>query len=280
MRVIHDEPLEPARVRRAFVPTMGALHDGHRALMREARNLVGPRGEVVVSIFVNPTQFGAGEDFDSYPRDLDRDVLVCADEGVDVVYAPSAQGVYGSVEEQGSRITLDPGPLGLVWEGAHRPGHFAGVLTVVSILLHQVDPDVALFGEKDYQQLELVRRMCRDLSFGVEIVGVPTVRDADGLALSSRNANLDPEERRQASAVPHALEAAQQAAIDGAQASLSAVDNVLAEAGLVPDYRALCAPDLGPAPDHGGARLLVAVPVGRTRLIDNCTVDLGGNDVR
>jgi pantoate--beta-alanine ligase len=278
MKVIHDEPLERARVRRAFVPTMGALHDGHRALMREARNLVGPRGEVVVSIFVNPTQFAAGEDFDSYPRDLARDVRVCDEEGVDVVYAPSAQGVYGS--EQGSRITIDPGPLGQLWEGAHRPGHFAGVLTVVSILLHQVDPNVAVFGEKDYQQLELVRRMCRDLSYGVEIVGLPTVREVDGLALSSRNVNLDPDQRRLASAVPRALEAAQQAATGGAEAALAAVDTVLAEARLVADYRALCASDLGPTPERGTARLLVAVPVGRTRLIDNCTVDLGGDDVR
>ena len=278
MKVIHDEPLERARVRRAFVPTMGALHDGHRALMREARNLVGPRGEVVVSIFVNPTQFAAGEDFDSYPRDLARDVRVCDEEGVDVVYAPSAQGVYGS--EQGSRITIDPGPLGQLWEGAQRPGHFAGVLTVVSILLHQVDPNVAVFGEKDYQQLELVRRMCRDLSYGVEIVGMPTVREVDGLALSSRNVNLDPDQRRLASAVPRALEAAQQAATGGAEAALAAVDTVLAEARLVADYRALCASDLGPTPERGTARLLVAVPVGRTRLIDNCTVDLGGDDVR
>lgn len=278
MKVIHDEPLERARVRRAFVPTMGALHDGHRALMREARNLVGPRGEVVVSIFVNPTQFAAGEDFDSYPRDLARDVRVCDEEGVDVVYAPSAQGVYGS--EQGSRITIDPGPLGQLWEGAHRPGHFAGVLTVVSILLHQVDPNVAVFGEKDYQQLELVRRMCRDLSYGVEIVGMPTVREVDGLALSSRNVNLDPDQRRLASAVPRALEAAQQAATGGVEAALAAVDTVLAEARLVADYRALCASDLGPTPERGTARLLVAVPVGRTRLIDNCTVDLGGDDVR
>lgn len=278
MKVIHDEPLERARVRRAFVPTMGALHDGHRALMREARNLVGPRGEVVVSIFVNPTQFAAGEDFDSYPRDLARDVRVCDEEGVDVVYAPSAQGVYGS--EQGSRITIDPGPLGQLWEGAHRPGHFAGVLTVVSILLHQVDPNVAVFGEKDYQQLELVRRMCQDLSYGVEIVGMPTVREVDGLALSSRNVNLDPDQRRLASAVPRALEAAQQAATGGAEAALAAVDTVLAEARLVADYRALCASDLGPTPERGTARLLVAVPVGRTRLIDNCTVDLGGDDVR
>ena len=278
MKVIHDEPLERARVRRAFVPTMGALHDGHRALMREARNLVGPRGEVVVSIFVNPTQFAAGEDFDSYPRDLARDVRVCDEEGVDVVYAPSAQGVYGS--EQGSRITIDPGPLGQLWEGAHRPGHFAGVLTVVSILLHQVDPNVAVFGEKDYQQLELVRRMCQDLSYGVEIVGMPTVREVDGLALSSRNVNLDPDQRRLASAVPRALEAAQQVATGGAEAALAAVDTVLAEARLVADYRALCASDLGPTPERGTARLLVAVPVGRTRLIDNCTVDLGGDDVR
>jgi pantoate--beta-alanine ligase len=248
--------------------------------MREARSVVGSEGEVVVSIFVNPTQFGAGEDFESYPRDLDGDVRACADEGVDVVYAPSAAGMYGNADEEAARITIDPGPLGQVWEGEHRPGHFSGVLTVVSILLNRVGADIAVFGEKDFQQLQLVRRMCQDLSYRVEILGVPTVRDADGLALSSRNANLDPDERRLAHAVPRALEAARRAAVGGAESALTAVDTVLADAGLVPDYRALCAPDLGPCPDHGTARLLVAVNVGGTRLIDNCAVDLGGDHVR
>ena len=289
MKLIHDEPLEglrepgarrASRASRAFVPTMGALHDGHRALIRQARSAVGPTGEVVVSIFVNPTQFGAGEDFDSYPRDLEGDLRVCEDEGVDIVYAPSARGVYGGNDDHGERVTVDPGPLGRQWEGAHRPGHFAGVLTVVSILLNQVRPNIALFGEKDYQQLELVRRMCRDLSIDVRIVGVPTVRDDDGLALSSRNVNLDPDERRLAATIPRALEAGQRAAADGSAAVLEAVDAVFAEAGLTPDYRALCAPDLGRAPESGAARLLVAVPVGWTRLIDNCPVELGGTHVR
>ena len=295
MKLIHDEPLDSprslaaprassassaSRASRAFVPTMGALHDGHRALMREARSAVGPVGEVVVSIFVNPTQFGAGEDFDSYPRDLEGDLRVCENEGVDIVYAPSARGVYGDAHDRGGRVTVEPGPLGQVWEGAHRPGHFAGVLTVVNILLNQVRPSSAFFGEKDYQQLELVRRMCLDLSIDVQIVGVPTVRDHDGLALSSRNVNLDPDQRRAAAAVPRALDAAQRAAVDGSAAALEAVDMVFAEAGLTPDYRALCAPDLDRAPERGSARLLVAVPVGRTRLIDNCPVELGGAHVR
>jgi len=292
MKLIHDEPLDSPRslaaprassashASRAFVPTMGALHDGHRALIRQARGAVGPSGEVVVSIFVNPTQFGAGEDFDSYPRDLEGDLRICEDEGVDIVYAPSARGVYGEAADHANRITVDPGPLGREWEGAHRPGHFAGVLTVVSILLNQVRPSIAFFGEKDYQQLELVRRMCRDLSIDVQIVGVPTVRDHDGLALSSRNVNLDPDQRRAAAAIPRALEAGQHAAADGSAAVLEAVDAVFAEAGLTPDYRALCAPDLGRAPERGAARLLVAVPVGRTRLIDNCPLELGGAHVR
>jgi len=282
MKLIHDEPLEglrepgAPRASRAFVPTMGALHDGHRALIRQARGAVGPTGEVVVSIFVNPTQFGAGEDFDSYPRDLEGDLRVCEDEGVDIVYAPSARGVYGGNDDHGERVMVDPGPLGRQWEGAHRPGHFAGVLTVVSILLNQVRPNTALFGEKDYQQLELVRRMCRDLSIDVQIVGVPTVRDDDGLALSSRNINLDPDERRLAATIPRALQAGQRAAADGSVAVLEAMDTVFAEAGLTPDYRALCAPDLGRAPEQGAGRLLVAVRIGRTRLIDNCPVELGG----
>lgn len=276
MKIIHDEPLRPAHSKRAFVPTMGALHDGHRALIQQARHLVGTEGEVVVSIFVNPTQFGAGEDFDAYPRDLQGDIDFCAREGVDCIYAPSVDGIYG--QRAPGRITIDPGPLGDMWEGSNRPGHFAGVLTVVAILLHKVQPDIAVFGEKDYQQLVLIRRMCRELSFGVQIVGVPTVRDHDGLALSSRNVYLDDAERAIAQAIPQAIQASLAQASRGEQAAVVAAQTVLRDAGLTPDYLVVCDEDLGPAPTEGSARLLVAVPVGRTRLIDNCALRIGGDD--
>lgn len=248
---------------RAFVPTMGALHDGHRELMRVAREYVGPEGEVVVSVFVNPLQFGANEDFDQYPRTLDADTAVCEAAGVDILYAPTVAGVYGSSPS----ITVDPGPLGDELEGAARPGHFAGVLTVVAILLHQVSPDFAIFGEKDYQQLELVRRMCQDLSFPVTVVGVPTVRESDGLARSSRNVYLSADERRCAAAIPRALEAGNEASsIEGIR---TAVIDELNAGGLDVDYVEVRGNDLGPAAPNGDARLLVAVHAGSTRLIDN-----------
>ena len=262
----------PARgsVERAFIPTMGALHDGHRALMREAREAVGPNGEVVVSVFVNPTQFGANEDFDKYPRSLDADAHACAQEGVDIVYAPTVHDVYG---EQPT-ITVDPGPLGSELEGRTRPGHFAGVLTVVSILFHQVDPAVAMFGEKDFQQLVLVRRMCADLSFPLRIVGVATVREPDGLARSSRNVYLSDEDRRRAQAIPRALDAGVQSARQGIEQARAAAAAILDEAGLEIDYVEVRGPDLGPAPRSGEARLLIAVQAGATRLIDNCRIDV------
>lgn len=258
---------------RAFIPTMGALHDGHRTLMRKARQQVGPHGEVVVSVFVNPTQFGANEDFDEYPRSLDADAQACAEEGVDFVYAPSVHDVYGGH----ATITVDPGPLGFELEGRTRPGHFAGVLTVVSILLHQVDPAVAMFGEKDYQQLVLVRRMCADLSFPVRIVGVKTVRDADGLARSSRNVFLSDDERRRALAIPRALHAGAAAARDGAEQAQAAAVAELDSAGLSIDYVEVRDPDLGLPPRNGEARLLIAVQVGSTRLIDNCRIEVGND---
>ena len=248
---------------RAFVPTMGALHDGHRELMRVAREHVGPEGEVVVSVFVNPLQFGANEDFDQYPRTLDADKAVCEAAGVDMLYAPTVAAIYGSSPS----IAVDPGPLGDELEGAARPGHFAGVLTVVAILLHQVAPDFAMFGEKDYQQLELVRRMCRDLSFPVSVVGVPTVREGDGLARSSRNVYLSAENRRQAAAIPRALAAA------GAGGSIEGIRTAaigeLNAAGLDIDYVEVRSNDLGRAVSDSEARLLLAVHAGSTRLIDN-----------
>jgi pantoate--beta-alanine ligase len=256
---------------------MGALHDGHLALVRRAREEVGADGVVVVSIFVNPTQFGPGEDFDRYPRTLDADLAVCAASGVDLVFTPLVEEVYpaGLV---GNNVTVAPGPLGDVLEGASRPGHFAGVLTVVAKLFGLVRPDVAVFGEKDYQQLALVRRMAADLCTGVEGVGAATVREQDGLALSSRNAFLDADARLQAVALSRALFAARAAAHLGAAAVLDAARSVLdASAGVALDYLELTGPDLGPAPALGPARLLVAARVGSTRLIDNIALDLGGS---
>ncbi|MEE6269861.1 pantoate--beta-alanine ligase [Streptomyces noursei] len=190
---------------RAVVMTMGALHEGHAALIRAARERVGPQGQVVVTVFVNPLQFGAGEDLDRYPRTLDDDVVLAAGAGADAVFAPSADEVYPGGEPQ---IRISAGPMGTVLEGASRPGHFDGVLTVVAKLLHLTAPDLAFFGEKDAQQLAVIRRMAADLNFPVEIVGVATVREADGLARSSRNRYLSGPERHTALALSAALFAA------------------------------------------------------------------------
>ncbi|MDH6702674.1 pantoate--beta-alanine ligase [Streptomyces sp. MAA16] len=188
--------------RRAVVMTMGALHEGHATLIRTARDLAGPDGEVVVTVFVNPLQFGAGEDLDRYPRTLDADLEIAERCGADVVFAPSVDEVYPGGDPQ---VRISAGPMGDRLEGASRPGHFDGVLTVVGKLLHLTRPDAALFGQKDAQQVALVRRMVRDLNFGIDIVAVPTVREPDGLALSSRNRFLSAEERRTALALSRAL---------------------------------------------------------------------------
>ncbi|MEV0224670.1 pantoate--beta-alanine ligase [Streptomyces sp. NPDC050704] len=187
--------------RRAVVMTMGALHEGHATLIRTAREIAAD-GEVVVTVFVNPLQFGAGEDLDRYPRTLDADVKIAEQAGADVVFAPAVDEVYPGGEPQ---VRISAGPMGERLEGAVRPGHFDGMLTVVAKLLHLTRPDVALYGQKDAQQLALIRRMVRDLNFGVEIVGVPTVREEDGLALSSRNRYLSATERRTALALSQAL---------------------------------------------------------------------------
>jgi pantoate--beta-alanine ligase len=259
------------RAPRAVVMTMGALHDGHAELVREARGRVGVDGEVVVTVFVNPTQFGAGEDFSRYPRSLEADIVLAGAAGADVVFAPDAVEVYGPAEGfEAASVTVDPGGLGDILEGAVRPGHFRGMLTVVLKLLGMTTPDVALFGEKDYQQLVLIRRMVRDLSVPVEVVGVPTVREPDGLARSSRNRYLSDEERAVAATIPRALDAAVAAAVSGADSALAAGRAVLAAtAGIDVDYLAVTDPDLGPAPTTGPARILVAARVGSTRLIDN-----------
>ncbi|MEU8544011.1 pantoate--beta-alanine ligase [Streptomyces sp. NPDC048717] len=182
--------------------TMGALHNGHATLIRAAREHVGPDGTVVVTVFVNPLQFGAGEDLDRYPRTLDADLTLARTAGADAVFAPAVDEVYPGGEPQ---VRITAGPMGERLEGASRPGHFDGVLTVVAKLLHLTRPDLAFFGQKDAQQLALIRRMVRDLNFPVEIVGVPTVREADGLALSSRNRYLSAPERRTALALSRAL---------------------------------------------------------------------------
>ena len=263
--------------RRGVVMTMGALHDGHAELVRAARREVGPDGTVIVTVFVNPTQFAAGEDFARYPRTLDDDVRLAGDAGADIVFAPDAVEVYGPA--QGFRpdsVTVDPGPLGDLLEGASRPGHFRGVLSVVLALMGMTRPEVAMFGEKDYQQLVLVRRMVDDLRVGVRIVGVPTVREDDGFARSSRNRYLSAEERATASAVPRALAAVADAAVDGVDAALAAGRDVLdATPGLDLDYLVITDPDLLPAPEQGDARVLVAARVGTTRLIDNRAIRLG-----
>ncbi|MEU9113335.1 pantoate--beta-alanine ligase [Streptomyces sp. NPDC048483] len=190
---------------RAVVMTMGALHEGHATLIRAARARAGAQGQVVVTVFVNPLQFGAGEDLDRYPRTLDADVALAAEAGADAVFAPSAEEVYPGGEPQ---IRIAAGPMGTLLEGASRPGHFDGVLTVVAKLLHLTAPDIAFFGQKDAQQLAVITRMSADLNFPVEIVGVPTVREDDGLALSSRNRYLSAADRRTALALSAALFAA------------------------------------------------------------------------
>lgn len=271
--IVATSPLQVGHKRRILVPTMGALHDGHRALIRRARDIAGDDGEVVVSIFVNPTQFAPGEDFDRYPRMLENDVHACEAEGVDIVYAPDVRTVYGESDAR-ERVTIDPGELGGVLEGAQRPGHFAGVLTVVSILFQQVAPEAAVFGEKDYQQLELIRRMCRDLSLAVRVVGVPTVRDSDGLAMSSRNAYLTPDDRSIALAIPRALDAGASAARRGPRAAEADARAILDDAGIEVHYVTVRGPSLDDPPASGSGRLLIAAGIGAVRLIDNCEVEL------
>jgi pantoate--beta-alanine ligase len=254
----------------SLVPTMGALHDGHLQLLKHAR----PLGETLVaSIFVNPTQFAPGEDFDAYPRTFDADLERCAEAGVDVVFAPAVQTMYPTGLDD--TVTVDPGPLGTVLEGAVRPTHFRGVLTVVAKLFGLVRPDVAVFGEKDYQQLTLIRHMARELALGVEIVGCPTVREADGLAMSSRNRYLSPEERQRAAYLSAALRAGVVAGPDGADAVLAEARAVLDSAAITPDYLVLTDPDLGAAEPGAEARLLVAARVGTPRLLDNTALTLG-----
>ncbi|MEU9130173.1 pantoate--beta-alanine ligase [Kitasatospora sp. NPDC048540] len=257
----------------AVVMTMGALHEGHAALIRAARKQVGRDGRVAVTVFVNPLQFGAGEDLDRYPRNLAADLRLAEQAGADVVFAPTTEEMYPNGEPL---VRLAAGPMGERFEGASRPGHFDGMLTVVAKLLHITDPDFAFFGEKDAQQLAIVQRMVADLDFDVEIVGVPTVREEDGLALSSRNRFLSEAERGQALALSRALFAGRDAGAQGPKAVREAAAAALDAAdGVALDYLALIDPDtFTEAPDdfQGEAVLAVAAKVGSTRLIDNVRI--------
>ncbi|HSV67797.1 MAG TPA: pantoate--beta-alanine ligase [Mycobacteriales bacterium] len=265
-----------------LVPTMGALHAGHRTLVERA---VAENDDVTVSIFVNPMQFGPNEDLDRYPRTMDADLAMCEAAGVELVFTPTPAVVYpnGTAE-----VTVDPGPLGTVLEGRSRPTHFRGVLTVVAKLFSLVRPDQAYFGEKDYQQLALIRRMVRDLDLGYSghpgprargtagtlgVVGCPTVREPDGLAMSSRNIYLSAADWQRALGLSQALRDGAEAGAKGADAVLDAARAQLSDVDV--DYLELRDPDLGPAPERGAARLLVAARVGPTRLIDNAPVSLG-----
>ncbi|MEO6200727.1 MAG: pantoate--beta-alanine ligase [Cryobacterium sp.] len=260
------------RTRVVLVATMGALHAGHLALARRAVEL---GDTVVVSIFVNPLQFGAGEDLDRYPRTLDADIAALAEIGVSYVFAPGTQEMYpdGAAE---TRVTA--GPVGSLYEGTSRPGHFDGMLTVVAKLINIVDPDVAVFCQKDAQQVYLIKRMVAELNFRVSIEVVPTVREDGGLALSSRNRYLDAEQRENARSLSIGLGAAASAASQGATAALAAARAVIEAQPLVKlDYLVVVHPETFlPVHDdyRGPARMLVAALVGTTRLIDNVPLDI------
>lgn len=243
-----------------LVPTMGAFHAGHVALMEAAR---AQCDVVVVSLFVNPAQFGPGEDLARYPRDEGRDAEMAAGAGVDVLFAPAAEELY----PPGFDTWVDPGELGTALEGASRPGHFRGVATVCAKLFGIVRPDVAFFGRKDAQQLAVVRQVVRDLNLPVELAAVPTVRDADGLALSSRNAYLSADERSAAVKLPRALEAGAEAHRAGADPVAAARRILGEEPSLEVDYVAVA--------DFDGPTLAAAVRIGSTRLIDNVALERG-----
>jgi pantoate--beta-alanine ligase len=257
-----------------LVPTMGYLHEGHLSLVDEARQRAGA---VVMTIFVNPLQFGPREDLARYPRDLPRDRALAAARGVDALFVPPLDAMY----PPGSEVRVIPGPTAERWEGAARPGHFTGVLTVVAKLFHLVEPDLACFGQKDIQQLTLIKRMVRDLDWPIEIVAVPTVREADGLALSSRNAYLGAEDRRRAVVLSRALLAAHQAWCDGETRAQAIEQRMRLELKTAPEvtveYIAIVEPEtLAPVTVvNAGTVVAIAGRVGGTRLIDNIVLARG-----
>lgn len=250
----------------AFVPTMGALHDGHLSLVRAA----GVAGDfVVLSIFVNPLQFGPGEDLAAYPRDEQRDLQLGAGEGVDLVFLPSVAEMY----PPGRETSVHVGRLGTILEGADRPGHFDGVATVVAKLFNLVQPDVAVFGQKDAQQVAVIHQLVRDLSFDIEIEVAPTIREPDGLALSSRNAYLSTEQRAKAGAIYRALHAGAEIVHEDAERAEKKMWEVLLEDGLEPSYAQAVDPvTFGPATPGHPVLLVIAAHLGTTRLIDNLLV--------
>jgi len=270
---VADARRENKRV--ALVPTMGALHDGHLSLVAAACQRAD---YVVASVFVNPTQFGPGEDFDAYPRDVERDLGLLAAEGANAVFTPSVSEMYAA----DAQVRVEPGPLGTLWEGAVRPTHFAGVCTVVTKLFAIVQPDLAFFGEKDYQQLQVIKRMVRDLDFPIRVVGCPIVRESDGLAMSSRNVYLSPEERRAATVLYRSLRTAETLALGGerdARVLADAMRETVASEPLASlDYADVVdAVTLEPAAALGDApaRAILAARLGRTRLIDNLALVAG-----
>lgn len=256
----------------AFVATMGALHEGHLRLVDRARQTADL---VVLSVFVNPLQFGPQEDFAKYPRDLDRDRTLARERGVDCLFVPDRAVMYAAEP----LIRLNPGPMAERFEGAIRPGHFAGVLTVVAKLLHLVEPDVAVFGRKDFQQAMLIQRMVRDLNFPVDVVIAPTVRELDGLALSSRNAYLNADQRRTALGLSRALRSVEQLWRGGDADPVSIRTQgllVLSSAGVTPDYLALVDDELRDVERVTASVVaIVAGKVGSTRLIDNVVLGEG-----
>jgi pantoate--beta-alanine ligase len=283
-----------------FVPTMGALHPGHARVMSVARDRLGG-GSLVVSIFVNPSQFGTAADLARYPRTLDTDVDLCRTEGVDVVFAPGVDEIYptdsysaeipSGGQPEGAiaaspvaPVTVDPGPAGDVLEGASRPGHFRGVLTVVAKLFGLVRPDVAAFGEKDFQQLVLIRRMVAELNLGIDIVGAPTLREPDGLAMSSRNRFLTADQRAQAGILHQALHEACEVARAGrglSAARSAAKAKIAASPEIALDYLAFRDAALNPLSADRAAgmvgRVLVAGRLGTVRLIDNCRIEFAAD---
>ncbi|MHA3060874.1 pantoate--beta-alanine ligase [Acinetobacter sp. ANC 4636] len=266
-------PARTAKKRIGFVPTMGNLHEGHLNLVREAKKLCDV---VVVSVFVNPIQFGPNEDFDNYPRTLDKDSQLVADVGCDIVFAPSVEQMYG---KQPFLTNISVSGITADLCGASRPGHFDGVAVVVSKLFNIVQPSLAFFGQKDFQQLAVIRQLVQDLSFPIEVIGVPITRAADGLALSSRNGYLTPEQRAIAPTIYQSLKHAEKALLEGVSldAILAEIKTQLTHAGFVVDYVEARSPTLQMVTDFKQDTVIfVAAKLGTTRLIDNLIVKFVG----